>query len=175
MGRNGQRGPDGPGLVKCSNPIASRRPKLRYCGFGRVGGTAVPHPSCSRHARPRGRGRFCVTARGRELRGGRLSSSVGAGHRCVRARWRAVACQSGHSWTCDGFGVQFPPGSPRRPCSAASPTRRPIRFAPDGRVFVAEKSGLIKVFDVAHRHDPDRRRRPADAASTTTGTVASSG
>ena len=37
-----------------------------------------------------------------------------------------------------------------------------VRFATDGRVFVAEKSGLIKVFDNLVRHDPDDVRRPAD-------------
>ena len=31
-----------------------------------------------------------------------------------------------------------------------------VRFAPDGRVFVAEKSGLIKVFDSLDRHHADR-------------------
>ena len=30
-----------------------------------------------------------------------------------------------------------------------------LRFASDGRVFVAEKSGLLKVFDSPHRHDAD--------------------
>ena len=37
-----------------------------------------------------------------------------------------------------------------------------VQFAGDGRVFVAEKSGLIKVFDSLERHDADRLRRPAD-------------
>ena len=36
-----------------------------------------------------------------------------------------------------------------------------VRFASDGRVFVAEKSGLIKVFDNLTRHDADGLRRPA--------------
>ena len=40
-----------------------------------------------------------------------------------------------------------PRGSRRRPRSAASPTRPWSSFAPDGKVYVAEKSGLIKVFD----------------------------
>ncbi len=35
-----------------------------------------------------------------------------------------------------------------------------VRFAPDGRVFVAEKSGLIKVFDSLSGHDPDDVRGP---------------
>ena len=37
-----------------------------------------------------------------------------------------------------------------------------IRFASDGRVFVAEKSGLIKVFDSLSDTTPDDVRRPAD-------------
>ena len=32
-----------------------------------------------------------------------------------------------------------------------------VRFAADGRVFVAEKSGIIKVFDDLDRHDADDR------------------
>ena len=36
-----------------------------------------------------------------------------------------------------------------------------VAFAPDGRVFVGEKSGLIKVFDVAVGHHADRLRGPA--------------
>ena len=36
-----------------------------------------------------------------------------------------------------------------------------MRFSPDGRVFVAEKAGSIKVFDSLTRHDADRLRRPA--------------
>ena len=36
-----------------------------------------------------------------------------------------------------------------------------IQFASDGRVFVAEKSGLIKVFDSLVEHDADGLRRPA--------------
>ena len=35
-----------------------------------------------------------------------------------------------------------------------------MRFSPDGRVFVAEKSGLIKVFASLTEHDTDRLRRP---------------
>ena len=34
-----------------------------------------------------------------------------------------------------------------------------VRFAPDGRVFVAEKRGLIKVFDCIDGHHADRLRR----------------
>ena len=49
-----------------------------------------------------------------------------------------------------------------------------LRFAPDGRVFVAEKSGIIKVFDSITDTTPtvfaDLRPR-----STTTGTAACSG
>ena len=37
-----------------------------------------------------------------------------------------------------------------------------VRFSPDGRVFVAEKSGLIKVFDSLTDTTPDRLRRLAD-------------
>ena len=36
-----------------------------------------------------------------------------------------------------------------------------VRFASDGRVFVAEKSGIIKVFDNLSDHDADHVRRPA--------------
>ena len=36
-----------------------------------------------------------------------------------------------------------------------------VRFSPDGRVFVAEKSGLIKVFDGLGDTTPDHLRRPA--------------
>ena len=39
-----------------------------------------------------------------------------------------------------------------------------IRFAPDGRVFVASKSGIINVFDSLERHDADAVRRPAHAS-----------
>ena len=46
-----------------------------------------------------------------------------------------------------------------------------IRFSPDGRVFVAEKSGLIKVFDSLCDHDADRLRRPPHATCTTSGTA----
>ena len=35
-----------------------------------------------------------------------------------------------------------------------------VQFASDGRVFVAEKSGLIKVFELADRPDADGLRRP---------------
>ena len=44
-----------------------------------------------------------------------------------------------------------------------------VRFASDGRVFVAEKSGLIKVFDNALRHDADRRSPTSGRTSTTSG------
>ena len=104
--------------------------------------------------------RVCVTARGRESRGGRLSSSVGAGHRCVRARWRAVACQSGHAWTCDGFGcrsrrvhrndrVQRPHQPDRDPLLAGRPRVRGREERPHQGVRVA------------FRDDADRRGRPA--------------
>ena len=38
-----------------------------------------------------------------------------------------------------------------------------VRFASDGRVFVAEKSGLLVVFDSLADQTPDGRRRPAHA------------
>ncbi len=41
----------------------------------------------------------------------------------------------------------LPPGSRSPSHSAAWTTRRPLRFSPDGRIFVAEKNGRIKVFD----------------------------
>ena len=41
----------------------------------------------------------------------------------------------------------LPPGFQETRPSAASTDPTVVRFAPDGRVFVAEKSGLIKVFD----------------------------
>ena len=40
-----------------------------------------------------------------------------------------------------------------------------VRFASDGRVFVAEKSGLIKVFDSLADTDAHRLRRPAHAGA----------
>ena len=46
-----------------------------------------------------------------------------------------------------------------------------LRFAPDGRVFVASKSGIVNVFDGLERHDADAVRRPAHAACTTSGTA----
>ena len=49
-----------------------------------------------------------------------------------------------------------------------------VRFAPDGRVFVASKSGIINVFDSL----PTRRRRSSStcaARSTTSGTAGCSG
>ena len=36
-----------------------------------------------------------------------------------------------------------------------------VEFAPNGRVFVAEKSGIVKTFDEPLRPDADRVRRPA--------------
>ena len=39
------------------------------------------------------------------------------------------------------------PGSRNRWCSAASSNPTALRFSPDGRIFVAEKNGRIKVFD----------------------------
>jgi hypothetical protein len=36
-----------------------------------------------------------------------------------------------------------------------------VRFSPDGRVFVAQQSGVIKVFGQPERHDTDGLRRPA--------------
>ena len=50
-----------------------------------------------------------------------------------------------------------------------------VRFAPDGRVFVAEKSGLIKVFDEPHRHHADASSPTCAPRSTTTGIAACSG
>ena len=50
-----------------------------------------------------------------------------------------------------------------------------VRFASDGRVFVAEKSGLIKVFDSLSDTTPTVVRRPARRTSTTSGTGACSG
>ena len=49
-----------------------------------------------------------------------------------------------------------------------------VRFASDGRVFVAQKDGWLKEFDSLHRHDADHRHRPRAARSTTTGTAACS-
>ena len=50
-----------------------------------------------------------------------------------------------------------------------------LRFSPDGRVFVAEKRGLIKVFDGARRHHADRLRRPAHQGVQLLGPRACSG
>ena len=50
-----------------------------------------------------------------------------------------------------------------------------MRFASDGRIFVAEKSGLIKVFDNLADPTADDVCRPAGARRTTTGTAACSG
>ena len=49
-----------------------------------------------------------------------------------------------------------------------------VRFAADGRVFVAEKSGLIKVFDDLDRPDADGRSPTCARTSTTSGTAACS-
>ena len=46
-----------------------------------------------------------------------------------------------------------------------------MRFAPDGRIFVAEKPGGIKVFDGAGRHHRRRRWPTCGQASITTGTA----
>ena len=67
-------------------------------------------------------------------------------HRC---RPDAVRSAGRH----DGRARRLPG---RRSSSAASTNPTAVRFSPDGRVFVAEKSGLIKVFDEPRRH----RRRP---------------
>ena len=37
-----------------------------------------------------------------------------------------------------------------------------VRFSPDGRVFVAEKNGVIKVYDNLDGHDAHGLRGPAD-------------
>ena len=49
-----------------------------------------------------------------------------------------------------------------------------VAFSPDGRVFVAEKSGLIKVFASLTRHDADASSPTSRRRSTTTGTAACS-
>ena len=46
-----------------------------------------------------------------------------------------------------------------------------MRFAPDGRIFVAEKPGGIKVFDGLGGHDADYRSPTCGRRSTTTGTA----
>ena len=50
-----------------------------------------------------------------------------------------------------------------------------VRFSPDGRVFVAEKSGLIKVFDSLSDTSADRLRRPAHEGARLLGPRACSG
>ena len=62
-----------------------------------------------------------------------------------------------------GFTESVPIGGLTQPTA--------VRFAPDGRVFVAEKSGLIKVFDALDDTLADRLRRPARRDSTTSGTA----
>ena len=44
-----------------------------------------------------------------------------------------------------------------------------VRFSPDGRVLVAEKSGLIKVFSGLADTTPETYSGPATLGSTTTG------
>ena len=50
-----------------------------------------------------------------------------------------------------------------------------VRVRADGRVFVAEKSGLSRSSTALDDHDADRLRRPADEGPTTSGTAACSG
>ena len=50
-----------------------------------------------------------------------------------------------------------------------------VEFAPDGRVFVAEKSGVDQGVRQPLGHDADRLRRPANARLTTSGTAGCSG
>ena len=49
----------------------------------------------------------------------------------------------------------YPPGFTETTVFSGLTNPTAVRFAPDGRVFVAEKSGLIKVFDTLSRHDAD--------------------
>ena len=56
--------------------------------------------------------------------------------------------------------VETLPASSRSPRSSpASLIPTAVQFANDGRIFVAEKSGLIKVFDSLTDHDADDLRR----------------
>ena len=145
----------------------------RNCDTGASPPGKDDFPPCSQVVRPRGRGE---ALRGRKgWRVARRTTIIvrSPGHCCIRPRWRAVACKSGCPWTRDGFGR----GSRRihrdDPFSGlTNPTA--IRFSPDGRVFVAEKSGVIKVF----ASSPTRRRPSLPTCgrtSTTSGIVASSG
>ena len=80
-------------------------------------------------------------------------AGVGAVRGPARGRARGRGSASAGAATLPGFqeSVVF--------SGLDSPTA--LRFSPDGRVFVAEKSGLIKVFDSLSRPDADRVRRPA--------------
>ena len=55
-----------------------------------------------------------------------------------------------------GSAATLPPGFQETVAFSGLTNPTAVRFAPDGRVFVAEKSGLIKVFDSLTRHDADR-------------------
>ena len=65
----------------------------------------------------------------------RACASNQRGSGCARTRRSA----RGRPTCCRGFRTRSP--------STGSPQPTVVRFSPDGRVFVAEKSGLIKVFD----------------------------
>ena len=92
------------------------------------------------------------------------------------------ACQSGGAWmllvllgsSASARAGTVPAGFTDSVAMAGWRIRRPCGSRPDGRVFVAEKSGLIKVFDAS----PTRRRRSSPTSgrrSTTSGTAACSG
>ena len=65
----------------------------------------------------------------------------------------------------------LPPGFTETVAFSGLTNPTAVRFAPDGRVFVAEKGGLIKVFDEPLGPDADGVRRPQHARCTTSGTA----
>ena len=67
--------------------------------------------------------------------------------------------------------VALPPGFTERTIFTGLDHPTAVRFAPDGRVFVAEKSGLVRVFDSLTDTTPTHVRRPAHRTSTTSGTA----
>ena len=68
--------------------------------------------------------------------------------------------------------TQLPPGFAEQVVWGDLNMPTNIEFAPDGRVFVAEKGGVIKVFDNVNDTDAHRVRRPVAATSTTCTTAA---
>ena len=155
-----------------SDPIAFRGPQLRYLWF--AARKRRLSASVARTSDRAAEGRLCVAARGGQSRGGRPSSfavRVIAAFALVGALLPASPALPGLATA----SAAVPAGFTETTQFSGLTNPTAIRFAPDGRVFVAEKSGIIKVFDSPVR----RRRRPSSPTcgrtSTTSGIVASSG